>query len=188
MYYKIFISSRRFNVKLELLANEEDFISFDLIPKGEKEVSQCIDIVSFFKAGNLRVSVEQSCLIIEYGGRNHSFTINEKEREALEEGIIKVWHGKHKFMIGSCFDSCRFIFNKPKRPSTAKIDYCQKRLISLYVPPPGVSVKKKTVEEIFKEIKVDAQERLNSQEPNFSIHPLFEAVSASISQQMVLEV
>jgi hypothetical protein len=175
-------------VKLQLLANEKDFISFDLIPKGEKEVSQCIEIVSFFKAGNLRVSVEQSCLIIEYGGENHSFTINERERKAFEEGIIKVWHGEHKFMIGSCFDSCKFIFNKPKRPSTAKIDYCQKRLISLYAPPPAVSVKRKTVEEIFKKIKVDTQERLIDQEPNFLIQPLFEAVGASISQQVVLEV
>jgi hypothetical protein len=128
-------------MKLSFIEHESDFIGLDLIPDGDEDRLFCREINKAFKAGDLHMRIDKSCLVIEYDGESRSFPIKQKECEMIEKSLNAVFNGTIRFLIGSmlvydslskeyyCICILRFL-GKAKNENDS-----QQKLVKSYIPP-----------------------------------------------------
>jgi hypothetical protein len=137
-------------MKLNFIGLDSDFIGLDLIPEGIEDRQFCRKINQAFKAGDLHMRIDGSCLFIEYDGESRSFKIKKKECELIEKSLKAVFKGIARFLVGSVmvYDEsskgyyCICILRFSGKIKEGTDDFQQKITIS-YIPPLSFPERKK---------------------------------------------
>lgn len=175
------------DMEIIFVFNDNDLAGLDIISEGDKDRLFCVNLCKAFRAGDLHISIDRSCLLtIKYDGEERSFTIKQKECEFFKKSLNGFWQGKLNFRISlfSIWDSGLSKFNKGcnirflplKSKSFYKVDDLQSRLIESYIPPLIKTIKmieKKEKNNIFIQKKLTGESFFPSPKPLFKASKIF---------------